>query len=260
MTGLIKRAFTQWIAPSRKTLKRPKFAKLKGMNTPVSVEVNPANPSTSLFEETLGIAKPTCCSQGDCCKGASPSAPVKHLWAKAAAGDEFARGFLSIFKPYESHEAARAVVPGLVERTLKAAQNAMSRPDSPFETLQDVVFYHCRYLGEDNRCTVYEDRPDFCRTYPDTPFVVMAPGCAYEGWGQACRSKYQALQENLAHLKHQLKQTQAADELEQPENPFQSQSQGSSLSLSPERLESLRLLPQISQSLQRTSLYLTNRW
>jgi Fe-S-cluster containining protein len=138
-----------------------------------------------VYDEVFKLPKPQCCSHGDCCKGASPSTPVRDLWAKAAEGDEFARNFLSIFIPYSSHDAARRVVPGLVDRTLKAA---LKHPH--FESEADVTFYHCRYLGHDNRCLVYEDRPQFCRDYPDTPFVVMAPGCAFEEWGQACRSKY----------------------------------------------------------------------
>lgn len=148
------------------------------------------------FETIFNLPKPTCCSQGDCCKGASPSVPFYKLWEKAAQGDEFARGFLSLFVPYASHEEASKVVPGLVERSLKAA---LKNPD--FKNEDDVVFYHCRYLQADNLCGVHEDRPQFCRDYPDSPFVVMAPGCAFEDWGQACKSKYLTMKEDLKTLK-----------------------------------------------------------
>jgi Fe-S-cluster containining protein len=151
----------------------------------------------NLFEKELGIPLPQCCSQGDCCKGASPSKPFHQLLKRAATGDEFARGFFSIMEPYASHEAARKVVPGLVERTLAAA-----RKSQEFENNEDdVVFYHCRYLQADNKCGVYEDRPQFCRDYPDTPFVVFAPGCAFESWGTACREKYNEMKEEVAKLK-----------------------------------------------------------
>jgi Fe-S-cluster containining protein len=164
-------------------------------------------PSPNLYEQVFKLPKPQCCSHGDCCKGASPSVPVHTLWAKAAAGDAFARGFLSIFIPYASHEAARAVVPGLVERSLKAA----AKNPAFTRGADDVVFYHCRYQQPDNRCGVYEDRPSFCRSYPDSPFVVMAPGCAFEGWGQACRQRYNAMQADMTQLR------QLHDELKQLE-------------------------------------------
>jgi Fe-S-cluster containining protein len=150
------------------------------------------------FEEVFDEPKPQCCSLGACCKVASPSQPFFTLWEKAAQGEPFSRGFLSIFEAYPSHEAASQVVPGLVERTLKAA---LKNP--AFESEADIVFYHCRYLQADNRCGVYEDRPQFCRDYPDTPFVVMAPRCAYEGWGKACKTKYHALRQHLADTKEQ---------------------------------------------------------
>jgi hypothetical protein len=98
--------------------------------------------------------------------------------------------------PYASHREAEKVVPGIVERSLRAVRKLKD-----FQGEQDVVFYHCRYQTADNKCGVWEDRPQFCRDYPDTPFVVMAPGCAFEGWGQACRDKYHGLQRELAHLK-----------------------------------------------------------
>jgi Fe-S-cluster containining protein len=146
----------------------------------------------SLFEALFNEPRPKCCSHGDCCKAASPSIPVKELWAKAREGEAFAQGFLSIMQPYPSHEAARAVVGSLVERTLAAAAKS-----EHFSSPEEVVFYHCRYLGEQNQCTIYEDRPQFCRDYPDTPFVVMADGCAFESWRSVCKSKYNDLQDQV---------------------------------------------------------------
>jgi len=148
------------------------------------------------FERELGIPLPKCCSNGACCKGASPSTPYHQLLARATQGDDFARGFFSIMVPYASHAEAEAVVPGLVERTLKAA-----RKQEAFQSPEDIVFYQCRYLTTENRCGVWEDRPQFCRDYPDTPFVVMAPGCAFEGWGEACKKKYNAMKAEVEQLK-----------------------------------------------------------
>jgi len=157
-----------------------------------------ANGKATPFETLLNLPKPSCCSHGDCCKGASPSVPYHQLWEKAKNDDDFARGFLSIMVPYESHEAARAVVPSLVEKTLKAAAKS-----EKFNGAEDVVFYACRYLASDNRCGVYEDRPQFCRDYPDSPFLVMASGCAFEGWSNQCRTKFKAMEAEVETL-HEL--------------------------------------------------------
>lgn len=157
------------------------------------------------FERELGIPLPKCCSNGACCKGASPSTPYHQLMQRAREGNDFAQGFFSIMVPYATHAEAEAVVPGLVERTLKAA---LKQPDV-FKTPDDLVFYQCRYLTPDNKCGVWEDRPQFCRDYPDTPFVVMAPGCAFESWGAACTKKYNEMKAEVEKLK-ELKEELAA--------------------------------------------------
>lgn len=151
----------------------------------------------NLFEKELGIPLPRCCNTGACCKGASPSTPYHKLMARAAEGDEFAQGFFSIMVPYLNREEAERIVPGIVERTLAAAKK---QPDE-FKTEEDIVFYQCRYQTADNKCGVWEDRPQFCRDYPDTPFVVMAPGCAFEPWAAACKEKYNAMKAEVAKLK-----------------------------------------------------------
>ncbi len=152
--------------------------------------------------EATGIPMPQCKMQGCCCRGASPSTPYFKLLEKAAQGDEFARNFFSIFVPHASHDEARKIVPGLVERTLIA-----SKKDEAFRSEEDVVFYQCRYIGEDNKCRIWEDRPELCRSYPDTPFVVFAPNCAFEPWAKAVKEKFQAMKaelQSLQELKNEL--------------------------------------------------------
>lgn len=163
--------------------------------------------AAKVWSEVTGVPLPQCKMQGCCCRGASPSVPYHQLLRKAAQGETFARDFFTIFVPYDSHESARAVEAGLVERTLKAAEK-----DSGFEGPEDVVFYKCRYIGDDNKCQIWEDRPQLCRAYPDTPFVVFAPGCAFEPWSKAVRAKYAEIQEDLKNLK---KQKQSLERLQQ---------------------------------------------
>ena len=169
----------------------------------------------NLFEKELGIPLPKCCNTGACCKGASPSTPYHQLLKRAANGDEFARGFFSIMVPYSSHQEAEQVVPGIVERTLKAAQK-----QEEFTTSDDVVFYQCRYQTADNKCGVWEDRPQFCRDYPDTPFVVMAPGCAFEPWAAACKEKYNAMKAEVAKLKEMKEELTALQTLQAQGLPY----------------------------------------
>ena len=78
---------------------------------------------------------------------------------------------------------------------------AMKQPAEFKNPEEDIVFYHCRYLGEDNSCTVHEDRPQFCRDYPDTPYVVMAPGCAFEPWAARCKTTMDEMRTEVARLK-----------------------------------------------------------
>ncbi len=152
--------------------------------------------SAESWVEATGVPLPTCKMQGCCCRGASPSTPFPKLMEKAANGDVFARDFFNIFIPYASHDEARAVVPGLVDKTLKAAEK-----QDEFESPDDVVFYHCRYIGEDNKCQIWEDRPELCRAYPDTPYVVFAPGCAFEPWAKAVKEKFNRMKDELEELK-----------------------------------------------------------
>lgn len=148
------------------------------------------------WAELTGIPMPKCNQQGCCCRGASPSVPYHVLLERAAQGDEFARNFFNQFVPYANHDEARKVGAGLVERTLKAAAQ---EPD--FRGPEDVVFYKCRFIGDDNKCQIYEDRPKLCRDYPDTPFVVFAPGCAFETWGHQVKKRFAEIQEELKQMK-----------------------------------------------------------
>ncbi len=157
------------------------------------VDAHQRNPYETLFN----LPKPKCCSTGDCCKGVSPSKPFYTLWQQAANGDEFARNFLAIMQPYTNHQAAQKIVPGVVERTLASAKTLDDFPNGE----DDVVFYRCRYLQHDNRCGVHEDRPQFCRDYPDTPFIVMAPNCAYVPWAKACKAQYAKLKNDTEDAK-----------------------------------------------------------
>lgn len=114
---------------------------------------------------------------GMCCKMASSDANYETLVQRAANGDEFARQFTSIFLPYASRDAARKVAPTVVDAALA---EAVEETDGE----EQLFFYHCPYLGEDNRCTVYgtDKRPAICSSYPETPLSFVYENCAWYPW------------------------------------------------------------------------------
>jgi Fe-S-cluster containining protein len=114
---------------------------------------------------------------GMCCKMASADAPYDILLQRAAQGDEFARQFTSVFLPYASRETAKRVAPEVVEAVLQEATEESNGEEH-------VYFYHCPYLGEDNRCSVYgtSKRPAICGSYPETPLSFMYENCAWRPW------------------------------------------------------------------------------
>ncbi|MBK8189569.1 MAG: YkgJ family cysteine cluster protein [Vampirovibrionales bacterium] len=118
----------------------------------------------------------SCHMCGVCCRFASSEFSFEELLGKARQGDGFARQFTSIFLPYESTQAARERFPAMVEDVLSHV--------APKEA---VYFYHCPYVGEDNRCTIYgrPQRPGICDTYPDTPLTFIYERCAWKPWQDA---------------------------------------------------------------------------
>jgi Fe-S-cluster containining protein len=148
------------------------------------------------WEKYFGIKYPACKMTGLCCRMATPSTPAVAMLKKAAYGDSNARDFLSIFQPYDSIETVRELFPEFVEKALTLAEKS-----DKFKNGGQVVFFKCRYLKGKNQCLVYEDRPQLCRDYPDTPFLLMPPGCGFEEWSQLCKGRYKNMTKELNALK-----------------------------------------------------------
>ena len=149
------------------------------------------------WEEEFGIVYPECKMTGQCCKCVSPSTPAVELLKKASENNDFAKDFFSIFMPFDSIEQAQKVNPVWVQKAFDFCR----KPNSKISE-NDLYFYHCLYVSEDNKCLVWEDRPQFCRDYPNSPFLVLAPGCAYENWAKECVKKYKELKNELDNLNH----------------------------------------------------------
>ena len=78
-------------------------------------------------------------------------------------------------EPYPSVEAARAVDKEVVD-------NILARMKEGGQDTDNVTFYCCKYLLDNNMCSIYEERPLLCRHCPSTPWVIVPPGCGFEGW------------------------------------------------------------------------------
>lgn len=83
---------------------------------------------------------------------------------------------------------------------MKRAQELAAKSPK-FKSPEQVLFYKCRFVGPDNTCMIYEDRPNLCREYPDTPFLLMHPGCGFENWSRECKEKYKQINDELKALK-----------------------------------------------------------
>ncbi|MFH0702723.1 MAG: hypothetical protein V2B14_04195 [bacterium] len=146
------------------------------------------------WSELLGIPFPACKMTGQCCRCASPSTPAIKLLEKGA-NSEFARDFFSIFIPYKNIEEAEKINPEMVKRCLNSAKKPTNKV-----SVNNIAFFHCRYIADDNKCLIYEDRPQLCRVYPDSPFVIFAAGCAYEEWAKQCKEKHDQIKEEITKL------------------------------------------------------------
>lgn len=121
----------------------------------------------------------TCGRCGACCRMASSEYDWTTLSEKARQGDDFAQQFTRVFLPYASLEAARQANASMVEDVLATAGVSADSDKS-------VYFYHCPYIDEDNRCTLFNDprRPAMCGSYPETPLTFVSRQCAWKPWQQ----------------------------------------------------------------------------
>ena len=118
----------------------------------------------------------SCKKCGECCRLAiSGYTPVQYK-QKAVRGDKFAQEFLSIYVPYESEEIVEAVCP-----------NYYNKLNQFMDKNERVYFYYCKKLGADNLCSDYENRPDICKNFPNSPLNILPDECGYLPWSESVR-------------------------------------------------------------------------
>jgi Fe-S-cluster containining protein len=151
------------------------------------VDENPIQPPASL------------CNQcGKCCRMATPGVPQSRLQDLAEQGNTEAQAFLAIFTPYADLDAARKAMPEHVAKV----EASLAQDNHPYVT--ELTFYHCRHIQPDNTCGIYAKRPLFCQQTPRNGWMVMPPGCGYEGWQFSQREQHmwdiRQLKEHLSFL------------------------------------------------------------
>lgn len=120
-----------------------------------------------------------CHQRGNCCRVATFKGSLSYnRILELAKGDspdaEHARDFSSVFVPFNTQQAARDVADVFVDRVRNFAETKGQNPD-------DISFFTCKFVLEDGRCGVHEDRPQGCRAYPfPHKNTIYHPGCGFE--------------------------------------------------------------------------------
>jgi Fe-S-cluster containining protein len=150
-------------------------------------------------QELLKLPQELCNTCGKCCRIAtfkgglnydqllalSQSSPMDEDEAIQVDG---AKDFLTIFEPYASTAEARKFAPEFVDQTLAL----FNKKDD------EMAFFYCRYLGDDNLCKIHEDRPHLCRMYPiPHERTLFNPGCGFE---EQAKKNWAEIKEILAQL------------------------------------------------------------
>ncbi len=111
-----------------------------------------------------------CNKCGACCKLAVSEYSYIQLKQRAMRGDKFSEEFVSVYVPIESEEEAKAIDPEYFELL-----NVLVQEDK-------IYYYRCTKLGEDNLCTIYEDRPNICKDFPHNPLKLLPSKCSFNEW------------------------------------------------------------------------------
>lgn len=131
-----------------------------------------------IVQELLKLPQSLCNTCGKCCRIAVYKGCLSYEEVKKIAADEdgdpfvvqSTKDFLSIFEPYESPDEARKMNSEFVDGIYKR-----------FGKDSKVTFFHCRYINDENKCIIHENRPELCRAYPIvSERTIFFNGCGYE--------------------------------------------------------------------------------
>ena len=112
-----------------------------------------------------------CQKTGTCCRLASSEFSYEELKHKAQNGDKFAQQFTSVFIPYGSIDEAREIYPDYIDIV-----------EARLDADEGIYFYHCPHVSDENLCTIYENRPQICREFPNNPLAILPANCGFHEW------------------------------------------------------------------------------
>ena len=142
---------------------------------------------------------------GKCCRLAVTVKTHDELISLAQSGDEGSQDFLKLFEPYLSTNEARTASKDTVDNIIRHMTE-----DNIFDETK-ITFYKCRYIQDDNLCSIYQDRLELCDRFPSSPWAVVPPGCGFEGWlfqqREGIKQQVRKQKENLLSLEDMLKVT-----------------------------------------------------
>lgn len=145
-----------------------------------------------------------CKKCGKCCKIVAVDKTYSEFKIEAENGNQEAKDFLDTFIPYPS-----------IDEVLKIDRETV-------ENISDwdlKTFYRCKYLRDDNLCSIYEDRFEACKKYPSSPFTELPEGCGFSGWafqeGEKIKQAIRKLKEELLNYETELKTSSSSKERNQ---------------------------------------------
>jgi Fe-S-cluster containining protein len=148
-------------------------------------------------ERLLKMPQHLCKQRGICCQVATFKGSLSYDEILALAADptaeehEQARDFASVFLPYPSQAEVRKIADEFVDRVRHFAESKGQDPDQ-------ISFFKCKYVLEDGRCGVHEDRPVGCRMYPfPHKNTIYHPGCGFEQQGKANWGRIEQILDSL---------------------------------------------------------------
>jgi len=150
-------------------------------------------------EELLKLPQELCKTCGKCCRIATFKEGLTYeevlaLSQKNPENDDEAiqidgaKDFLTIFKPYKSIEKAKEYTPEFVKEALKRTNRKEN----------EITFFYCRYIDENNLCKIHEDRPHLCRMYPIPHYrTLFNPRCGFE---EQAKKNWEEIEQILKQL------------------------------------------------------------
>lgn len=147
---------------------------------------------------------------GKCCRVVTTPHTNEELKRLKNDGDIGAIDFLEIFEPYESIEEARKND----EKTVNNIINSIKSNDVINEN--SLTFYKCKYIQDNNKCAIYNERKELCKRFPSSPWAIVPPECGYEEWlaqkREEIKQKVIQQKKNLLEVEELLKNAKNEEE------------------------------------------------